>query len=88
MRYKVKAIIGFYQCIAAVPSVFDVVTPPGLEEYTRWIRLVELPAILGLELVLPGKCLGSYLRFAARLNKIGPLVSKTLRLTIAVCVRE
>eukprot|EP00966_Prymnesium_polylepis_P225132 5206905-Prymnesium_polylepis.1 len=46
MRYKIKALIGFYQCIAAVPSVYNVVPPLGLEEYTRWIDLVELPSEL------------------------------------------
>ena len=35
MRYKVKAMVGLYQCLSAVPSVFDVTTPTGLEAYTR-----------------------------------------------------
>ena len=34
MRYKVKVLVGFYQCLSAVPSVFNVVPPVGLEEYT------------------------------------------------------
>jgi hypothetical protein len=33
MRFKLKALVGLYQCFAAVPSVFDVVAPPGLEEF-------------------------------------------------------
>eukprot|EP00966_Prymnesium_polylepis_P007598 174337-Prymnesium_polylepis.2 len=33
MRCKVKAIVGLYQCVAAVPSVFDVLPPEGLEDY-------------------------------------------------------
>jgi len=36
MRYKVKALVGFYQCASAVPSVYNVVPPLDLEEYTRW----------------------------------------------------
>jgi hypothetical protein len=35
MRYKIKALLGFYQCVAAVPSVYNVQPPLGLEEYTR-----------------------------------------------------
>jgi hypothetical protein len=35
MRYKVKTLLGLYQCIGAVPSVFNVDVPPGLEHYTR-----------------------------------------------------
>eukprot|EP00966_Prymnesium_polylepis_P314193 7260770-Prymnesium_polylepis.3 len=35
MRYKLKVMVGLYQCIAAVPSVFDVTTPPVLEGYSR-----------------------------------------------------
>ena len=35
MRYKVKALVGFYQCIAAVPSVYNVQPPPGLEHLTQ-----------------------------------------------------
>eukprot|EP00966_Prymnesium_polylepis_P116184 2685730-Prymnesium_polylepis.1 len=31
MRYKIKCMVGFYQCVAAVPSVFNVVPPFGLE---------------------------------------------------------
>eukprot|EP00966_Prymnesium_polylepis_P109135 2525388-Prymnesium_polylepis.1 len=34
MRYKVKAVVGLYQCMSAVPSVFNVETPPGLEHWT------------------------------------------------------
>ena len=44
MRFKVKSIVGFYQCISAAPTVFNVATPKGLEHYYTWIRLIELPA--------------------------------------------
>ena len=33
MRFKLKALVGLYQCFAAVPSVYNVVAPPGLEEF-------------------------------------------------------
>eukprot|EP00966_Prymnesium_polylepis_P073398 1704114-Prymnesium_polylepis.1 len=44
MQFKVKALVGLYQCVAAIPSVFDVTPPEGLEEYTRWIDVIELPS--------------------------------------------
>jgi len=59
MRYKVKTFVGFYQCIAAVPSVYDVKAPPGLEEYTRWLSVFELPAELE-NVIVPTACLGDY----------------------------
>eukprot|EP00966_Prymnesium_polylepis_P136112 3145204-Prymnesium_polylepis.2 len=91
MRYKLKAVIGFYargqdpnferpisgpvalrftadgcstlcmaqQCIAAVPSVFNVVAPVGLEHYTRWMHLVELPNELE-NILIPPSCFGDH----------------------------
>ena len=59
MRYKVKMAVGFYQCIAAVPSIFDVEPPAGLEAYSRWIYLIELPSEFEAFLVPPA-CLGSF----------------------------
>jgi hypothetical protein len=59
MRYKLKALVGLYQCVSATPSVFNVVVPDGLEEYTRWINLIELPSEL-TDIVVPGACIGSY----------------------------
>ena len=35
MRCKVKILVGLYQCVSAIPSVYDVTTPPGLKEYAR-----------------------------------------------------
>ena len=58
MRCKLKSMIGFYQCVAAAPSVFNVVTPRGLEEYTRWISLIEVPADFGIDLIVRASCLG------------------------------
>eukprot|EP00966_Prymnesium_polylepis_P008000 184203-Prymnesium_polylepis.1 len=59
MRYKVKALVGFYQCVSAVPSVYNVVPPESLEEYTRWIYLLELPSELE-SIFVPSACLGEY----------------------------
>ena len=59
MRYKVKAFVGVYQCIAAVPGVFRVEPPLGMEEYRRWINLIRLPSELERVLV-PASCLGDY----------------------------
>jgi hypothetical protein len=59
MRYKLKALVGFYQCIAAVPSIYNMVPPLGLEEYIRWIDLFELPSELE-SIFVPAMCLGDY----------------------------
>eukprot|EP00966_Prymnesium_polylepis_P033646 782097-Prymnesium_polylepis.1 len=59
MRYKIKTLVGFYQCIAAVPSVYDVAPPPGLEEYIRWIELLELPAEID-KFFFPPDCFSNY----------------------------
>eukprot|EP00966_Prymnesium_polylepis_P328539 7384345-Prymnesium_polylepis.2 len=62
MRTKVKALVGLYQCIAAVPSVFDVTTPEELEAYISWTDIIEFPSIFGVDLaMLPHpSCFGSY----------------------------
>jgi hypothetical protein len=74
MRYKVKRLVGFYQCISAVPSVFNVVTPTGLDEYARWINVFEVTFDLEY-IVVPPSCLGDF-----RL----PL-SRVVRLALAHC---
>jgi len=61
MRYKVKALAGFWQCLAAVPSIFDMETPADLEHYKVWMNIIEFPVHLGLEVVVPGSCFGEYL---------------------------
>eukprot|EP00966_Prymnesium_polylepis_P180208 4172821-Prymnesium_polylepis.1 len=61
MRYKVKALVGFYQCVAAAPSVFDVQPPVGLEEYSKWTILLELPSELE-NVFIATSCLGNYHR--------------------------
>eukprot|EP00966_Prymnesium_polylepis_P180193 4172400-Prymnesium_polylepis.1 len=60
MRYKVKLLVGFYQCLAAVPSVYNVQPPLGLEHLTRWIHLLELPSEFERIFVVPTSCLGGY----------------------------
>ena len=60
MRYRIKTIVGLYQCIAAVPSVFDVTTPSGLEHFTQWLDLIEFPALLGVDIIVPSACLGPF----------------------------
>ena len=60
MRFKIKTAIGLYQCIAAVPSVFDLVLPPDMQEYTQWVHLMEFPADLSDVLFVRAACFGSY----------------------------
>ena len=54
------AFLGLYQCVSAVPAVFDVQTPTGLEGYADWIRLLEFD--FGINIIIPGSCLGTYQR--------------------------
>mmetsp|Transcript_34887 Transcript_34887/g.96345 ORF Transcript_34887/g.96345 Transcript_34887/m.96345 type:complete len:1229 (-) Transcript_34887:3353-7039(-) len=60
MRYKFKLLVGLYQCVSMVPSAFNVAVPPSVEEYTRWMQFLEIPSKIGLELIIPDTCLGSY----------------------------
>ena len=46
MQFKIKLVVSLYQCIAAIPSVFDVSAPRGLEHYTKWMDILEMPAEL------------------------------------------
>eukprot|EP00966_Prymnesium_polylepis_P089517 2072368-Prymnesium_polylepis.1 len=59
MRYKFKALLGFYQCMAAIPSGYNVLPPPGLESYTGVIELFEVPSDFE-NMFVPAACLGSY----------------------------
>jgi hypothetical protein len=65
-------VVGFYQCIAAVPSVFDVTPPPGLDQYTRWVNLLQRPADLE-SIFLPTVCLGSY-RIRILFGSVWPII--------------
>jgi hypothetical protein len=58
MRYKVKAMVGLYQCITAVPTVYNVDTPEDVKEYTNWFSLLDFE--FGFELLIPGNCFQSY----------------------------
>ena len=64
MRSKLKILIGTYQCIAAIPSVFNVSAPESeLADFMRTALLViEAPTQLGIDLILPAdpSCLGSW----------------------------
>ena len=44
-----------YQVVAAIPSVFDVTPPPGLEQYIRWNGILEFPSHLN-DLMIPSQC--------------------------------
>ena len=59
LRFKLKALVGLSQCMAAVPAVYNVTTPAELEEYTRWLNLLKLPAELN-SIMVPVACFGSY----------------------------
>ena len=59
MRYKIKLLIGAYQCIAAVPTVFNLTMPRDLDAYARWVDFLEWPS-LGLSAIMPAECFGSY----------------------------
>ena len=46
-----------YQCLATVPSNFDVSAPEGLE----WMHdLVEVPKFFGIQVLVPGECYSGY----------------------------
>ena len=54
--------MGFYQCAAAIPDVFDVTIPDGLDHLTTWLKILKWPADIGVDLIMPGSCFGSYRR--------------------------
>ena len=39
MRYKIKVFVGLYQCLAAIPSVYDVTVPLELEHLSGCVRM-------------------------------------------------
>ena len=82
LRFKLKAFCGLYQCISAIPSVYNVTVPPGLEEYTKWMNLLEFPADFGVDIIVPAACFGSYSR-CALLDHVPP---STLPMTCVCCV--
>jgi hypothetical protein len=82
MPFKVKALVGLVQCLAAVPSVFDVAAPNGLDGYTRWTQMMELPADLTTMIISPS-CLGSYQK-QILIGSCWPIV--LILLSAATCV--
>jgi len=62
MRCKLKMMVGLFQCISAVPTVFNVNTPPGLEDFTRWLDIIEFPSDFGIQTFIPPTCFGTYRR--------------------------
>ena len=73
MQCKVKIGLGLYQCIAAVPSVYNVRTPEDADELTSWMSILELPDNIGFTFILPGSCYGSY-RSRLLVNSLWPFV--------------
>ena len=43
---RCRILLGLYQCLATVPSNFDVTAPEGLEFLIDWI---ELPNLIGIQ---------------------------------------
>jgi len=60
MKVKLKVGLGLFQCIAAIPSVYGVRPSAGDEHLFGLLDFLELPNLLGLELVLPSTCISSY----------------------------
>ena len=53
--------IGLYQCMGAVPTVFDVRIPEQATDAKKWLDILEYPATLGFDFILPGSCYGTSL---------------------------
>jgi hypothetical protein len=79
LRFKFKVLIGFYQCMSATPSIFEIDPPPGLEAFNRWISFFELPADLQQIIVAPA-CVGDFRDrlLAGSLWPIAPLAAAAL----------
>ena len=58
--WQIKAFVGQYQCISAIPSVYRVTLPLELKQYTEWMRLLEFPSDLD-DMFIPGACVGNYM---------------------------
>eukprot|EP00966_Prymnesium_polylepis_P169032 3908160-Prymnesium_polylepis.1 len=72
LRFKIKILVGVYQCIAAVPSVYNVDVPDDMQAISRWIDLLEWPADM-FGVVVPAACFGSY-RHRLLVASLGPLL--------------
>eukprot|EP00966_Prymnesium_polylepis_P192721 4466984-Prymnesium_polylepis.1 len=62
MQFNLKTMIGFLQCLTAVPSVFDVRAPAGSERWSWWIDVLEFNSDIGLRAIIRPECLGTYRR--------------------------
>lgn len=64
MPFKIKAMVGLYQCIAAVPAVFNMTTPPSIHDYTKWANLMNILEFASkagsLDIIIPSSCFGPY----------------------------
>ena len=72
--------VGFYQCVAAIPAVYNVLPPPGLEEYTQWLDMIALPSDLQKLFITPS-CFGDY-RKRLLYTSLWPLVALV---SLAMC---
>ena len=61
MPTKLKMLVGVFQCIAAIPSVYNLNTPPGLGNFNRLLLFLEFPADM-TNFIVPPACLGKYRR--------------------------
>ena len=88
MQCKLKAAFGFYQCVAAVPEMFDMRAPDDLDpSYILWAqRLMEIPSMLGIELVIPPVCIGHF-RAVLVLGALWP-VGLVLLCTVGVAMTD
>jgi hypothetical protein len=73
LHQKVKAAIGLFQCVGAVPTVMDVTAPPGLSPYTRGLNVIEFSADVGIQTVIPSTCFGSY-RSQMLISALWPII--------------
>ena len=85
MRFKIKMLISLYQCIAAIPSVYNVDPPDDVQALTGWINLLEWPADLS-NFLIPAACFGSYRQRCLRWDSNSCLARTTRasRLTVGL----
>ena len=73
MQCKVKLGFGVWQCASATPATFGLRLPAGADDLKAPLRLVALPSSLGVDLILPGSCYGSF-RSRLLVNAFWPFV--------------
>eukprot|EP00966_Prymnesium_polylepis_P127443 2947867-Prymnesium_polylepis.1 len=77
MQSKVKLGFGVWQCLSAAPAVFGISIPDGGDHLNALSNLLTFPAILGVDLILPGSCYGSF-RPRLLVNALWPFALMTL----------